>query len=111
MGGNLFGIGFGELLFLAILALIVFGPQRIPEIARSVGNFLRQARQATSGLDQEVRQWMDGVGTPREWLEEGQEGRDSTPAAPTLLSSSADSPEYEDASTEELDQSPPSLPG
>jgi Sec-independent protein translocase protein TatA len=30
MGGELFGIGFGELLFLAILALVVFGPKRIP---------------------------------------------------------------------------------
>lgn len=60
MGENLFGIGFGELLFLAILALIIFGPKRIPEIGRAVGRFLRQVREAASGVDEEVRQWLDG---------------------------------------------------
>ncbi len=72
MGGNVFGIGFGELLFLAVLALIVFGPKRIPEIARSVGRFLRQVREATSGIDQEMRQWMDGIEPPGTWLQEEQ---------------------------------------
>ncbi len=68
MGGNVFGIGLGELIFIAILALVIFGPKRIPEIARSVGQFMRQLREMTGGLDQEVRQWMSGVETPENWL-------------------------------------------
>ena len=69
MGGNLFGIGFGELVFLVILALIIFGPKRIPEIARMIGRFLQQVRQATGGIENEVRQLMDGQGDPSAWLE------------------------------------------
>jgi len=69
MGGELFGIGFGELLFLAILALVVFGPKRIPEIGRTVGRFLRQVREATAGMDREVQQLLhnetvEGSGEP-----------------------------------------------
>ena len=64
MGGNLFGIGFGELLFLAILALIVFGPKRIPEVARTIGRLLQQVRQATHGVEDEVRQLMTLEGDP-----------------------------------------------
>ncbi len=67
MGSNLFGIGFGELLFLAILALVIFGPKRIPEIARTVGHFLREVRRQTDGLEREVRQWMADVEPPPLW--------------------------------------------
>lgn len=69
MGGNLFGIGLGELIFLAVLALIVFGPKRIPEIARTVGGLIRQLREATSGIEEEVQQWMRDVDRPEEWQE------------------------------------------
>jgi Tat protein translocase TatB subunit len=109
MGSNLFGIGFGELLFLAILLLVVFGPKRIPEIARSVGRFLRDLRQATSGFDREVRQWMSGVDTPESWLGTQSPSQSSHPypaSNPPAARSEADGP-----TTEEIDSSPPSLPG
>jgi Tat protein translocase TatB subunit len=69
MGNNLFGIGFGELAFIVILALIVFGPKRIPEVARTIGRFLQQVRQATAGVEDEVRQLIAGEGNPATWLE------------------------------------------
>ena len=68
MGSNLFGIGIGELIFLVILALIIFGPKRIPEVARTIGRFLQQVRKATSGIEGEVRQLMEGQGDPATWL-------------------------------------------
>jgi len=70
MGGNLFGIGFGELVFLAILALIVFGPKRIPEVARTIGRLVQQVRQATGGIEDEVRQLMTLEGDPLSPLSE-----------------------------------------
>jgi sec-independent protein translocase protein TatB len=53
-----------ELLVVLAVALIVVGPERLPELARSVGKALRQLRQVqdevrdmvTSGVDDEVRQ-------------------------------------------------------
>lgn len=47
MFGN---IGFSELLLIALVALIVFGPQKLPDIGRSLGKLLREVRQSTSGL-------------------------------------------------------------
>ncbi len=60
MGGDLFGIGLGELLFLAVLALVIFGPKRLPEIGRAVGRFLRTLREGTAEVESEARRWLAG---------------------------------------------------
>ena len=44
---NFLGIGPGELLLIFILALIVFGPRRLPEIGRSLGKTIREFREAS----------------------------------------------------------------
>ena len=53
-------IGPGELITIGLIALIVFGPHRLPEIARRVGGYVRDLRAAAAdirrGLDEEVRQ-------------------------------------------------------
>ena len=43
-------LGFGEILLIGLVALIVFGPQRLPEIARKVGELMTKARSATQEL-------------------------------------------------------------
>ena len=45
---DFFGIGFGEILLIIILALIIFGPGRLPEIARTIGRVTRSLRKTTS---------------------------------------------------------------
>ncbi len=47
---DLFGMGFGEILLILIVALIIFGPGKIPEIARTLGKTMRAFRKATSDL-------------------------------------------------------------
>jgi sec-independent protein translocase protein TatB len=45
--------GFWEIVFLAVLALLIFGPQRLPEVARGVGKAIAQfKREAGSTLDE-----------------------------------------------------------
>lgn len=110
MGGDLFGIGFGELFFLAILALLIFGPKRIPEIARSIGRFIRQVRQAMGGIDQEVRQWMQGGEWPESWPEEGPPaGRSALP--PSGPPAPAEPADHLAVSPESMDKPPPPLAG
>jgi sec-independent protein translocase protein TatA len=42
-----------HLLFVLVIALIVLGPKRLPEVGRSLGKGLRDFRQAMSGEDQD----------------------------------------------------------
>jgi Tat protein translocase TatB subunit len=52
-------MSFGEMLFLVLLALIVFGPKRLPEIARKVGKIVGEFRRASNEfraqIEDEVR--------------------------------------------------------
>ena len=51
----MFGIGTPELLVILVVALIVLGPERLPEIARALGKGLAELRRATSGLTDEIQ--------------------------------------------------------
>jgi len=54
----MFGINFWEFLMLLLIALAVFGPDRMPDMARQAGRFIRTARtmlnNARSELDKEL---------------------------------------------------------
>jgi sec-independent protein translocase protein TatB len=47
---SFFGIGIGELFFIAIIALVVLGPERLPGALREVGKFFRIIRDMTNEL-------------------------------------------------------------
>lgn len=51
--------GAAEFLVIAILALIIFGPNRLPEIARSVGRALKEVRNSARELTDEFREGFD----------------------------------------------------
>jgi Tat protein translocase TatB subunit len=52
----MFGIGMPELLLILVLALIVLGPKKLPEIARALGKGMAEFRRATDELKDEFRQ-------------------------------------------------------
>ena len=47
-------LGFGEIILILLLALIIFGPKRLPEMGRTIGSSLKEFRRATSDLRQEL---------------------------------------------------------
>jgi sec-independent protein translocase protein TatA len=46
-----FGIGWVEILILLLVALLLFGPKRLPEMGRSLGKGLREFKDSISGKD------------------------------------------------------------
>ena len=40
----MFDVGFAELFLLSLIGLLVLGPERLPAVARSLGQFMRKAR-------------------------------------------------------------------
>ena len=55
----MFGIGGQELFLILLLALIVLGPKKFPDIAKSLGKALGEFQRATDGLKKEIDQTAD----------------------------------------------------
>jgi len=64
-----------EILTIAVVALVVFGPNRLPEIARTIGKYVRELREAVrdlrEGIEREVAPIREPMKDLREELTEG----------------------------------------
>jgi TatA/E family protein of Tat protein translocase len=47
-------LGFPEMLFIVVLALLIFGPKRLPEVGRTIGKGMAQFRKATTDLKRTI---------------------------------------------------------
>ena len=61
----MFGLGAGEILLILVIALIVLGPAKLPEIAKQLGKGLREFRKATSDFQRQVHDEIDVDDAPR----------------------------------------------
>ena len=52
----MFGIGLPELMVIMVVAVVVFGPDRLPEFARQAGRIVRQVRKFTENARDEIRE-------------------------------------------------------
>lgn len=47
-------LGFSEVLVIVVVALVIFGPNKLPQMGRSVGQAIREFKKATQSITDEV---------------------------------------------------------
>jgi sec-independent protein translocase protein TatA len=57
-------LGPAEILVVLVIALVVFGPKRLPEVGRQVGGALRELRKVQDSVQSELRGVLDDTAAP-----------------------------------------------
>jgi Tat protein translocase TatB subunit len=87
----MFGIGMPELLVIAVIALLVVGPKKLPDIAKALGKGLSEFRKVTSEATDtiketlktdELKKDMDGMKDSLLYGKEEEKSASAAPAAP-----------------------------
>ncbi len=52
---NVFGIGLPEMMLILVIALLIFGPKKLPEIGRSLGKAIRGFQDASKEFENEFK--------------------------------------------------------
>lgn len=55
----MFNLGFWEMIVLAVIALVVVGPEKLPSMARKLGQLLNDLKRTTNTLTSEINSSMD----------------------------------------------------
>jgi sec-independent protein translocase protein TatA len=58
----MFGIGGGELVFILFIVLMLFGSDKVPEIARTMGKAMAQLKNATNDIKSEIHKGAEANG-------------------------------------------------
>ena len=59
---DMFGIGGGELVFILFIVLMLFGSDKVPEIARTMGKAMAQLKNATNDIKSEIQKGAEANG-------------------------------------------------
>lgn len=51
----MFGIGWQELIIIAVVALLIVGPKKLPDLAKSLGKGFSEFKKATEGVTDEIK--------------------------------------------------------
>jgi sec-independent protein translocase protein TatA len=58
----MFGIGGGELVFIMFIVLMLFGSDKVPEMARTMGKAMAQLKNATNDIKSEIQKGAEANG-------------------------------------------------
>jgi sec-independent protein translocase protein TatA len=64
----MFGIGGGELIFIMFIVLMLFGSDKVPEIARTLGKTMAQIKNATNDIKTEIQKGAEANGFDKQSL-------------------------------------------
>jgi len=57
----MFGIGFSELILILVVALVVFGPDKLPEVGKTMGKTVKEFKSAVNRIDSEIKKEVNTV--------------------------------------------------
>ena len=55
---NIFGVGLPEMAVIVCIALVIFGPKRLPELGRTLGKTLKNLQKASADFENEIQNAM-----------------------------------------------------
>jgi TatA/E family protein of Tat protein translocase len=89
----MFGLGFGELILIFLIALIFIGPKKLPELAKGLGKGIRDFQNAAKGFSDHMQETDESLDTKKQ-------------SAPKIVDSTqqAESRPAEDSSPKNEDQ-------
>ncbi len=62
----MFGIGYQELIIIAVIALLIVGPKKLPDLAKTIGKGFSEFRKATDGITDDLKQSMQSDDKPKD---------------------------------------------
>ena len=88
----MFGLDRWWLILLVLLvALVVFGPKRLPELGQALGRAINEFRRATQSFEQEVRSGSPSRSEPQTLTQDADAPREAAEAASSAPASHSDS--------------------
>ena len=79
------GFGGGEIVLVLIVVLILFGGERMPELARGLGKAIREFKKATSGVEAEIKRALNEAPPVKRTIKPAAEQSTTPPRTPEQL--------------------------
>ncbi|MDX2098923.1 MAG: TatA/E family twin arginine-targeting protein translocase [Leptolyngbyaceae cyanobacterium bins.59] len=100
---NVFGIGLPEMVVIFVLALLIFGPKKLPEVGRSLGKAVRGFQEASEEFKAEIKREAERIEQPptppapmQATLESSQQALSPSPTSTVTEAERVSTPSQED---------------
>ena len=106
---RLFGIGPTEIVLVLVIALLVFGPKRLPELGRQIGRAMAEVRKVTDGLGGTLNANLDPAEPTSQSASGAAPAGAAAPAAQPAAATEVAVPSYDGPGAAEVSADDPSL--